>query len=798
MPLPGLPYEFLDDSYMDAVEAALREARAAGLKVWIWDDWIFPSGYGGGLVTADPQYRARRLYLSMDVILEPGQSLSITAPPRTISAGAVPVDKHGGPAGAYEPLPVAPGQALEHRTGEQRERLFLVTWAIASAHQLHVRREERRHYSVDMLSRRATERFIEVAYEPFARRFKEYFGNTIEGFFNDEPTQAFPFPWTGDFAEVFQARKGYDIRPQLPFLLGCLQGQSTSPGPGPVMAARKTADDYLDVWTDLVAENFMGPLEAWCHQHELLLLGNLDMEHRLYNLATVSGHFFKNNARNDYPSLDVIYEQILPDRFTDHPRYAGSVARLLGKPRASSESLAAMGSGMNANEMRYVLDHQFVRGVTHFFLMRRDYQPELTRNMWPPDLSPANPVAAAFLPVISERTGRLSTLMNAGQSMVDTLLYLPMHDIAALQYFMNHPHAGNNRDLPWESVDRIVEYLAYLPCEFDYAWDEALLELELANGGLRSKHGHTYRTLIFPAGIFNRPPGCTIKPAVAKRLQAFRERGGRLLAVDQAPPAITKWVTVCRGLDDLGRRLVGPIQIEGDRQRITLSARTDGKHDWHLLLNEESRPVEVIAAFSREGQLVELEPSTGALRQIHGEDIKRVPLRFASTQLRVLVLDRSSDLQASPAPHDRGKPLVLPQWRVHLPDGKSRGICDPLPDWSVFGLEAYSGWITYTTTFNWNRPETTARLNLGDVAYAAEVRLNDDPTVQAPFQPFELSLSGLKPGNNRLQVRVLNTLANRFVFDKKPYSWRILDQRKLRSGLFGPVTLTPISSEKDR
>src|SRR5437763_1121296 len=91
---PGLPYGFMDDAWLDKVEVILKLARQKDLEVWVWDDWIFPSGFGGGLVTANPDFRARKLQVAVDMLLEAGQSVSLVVPERVIAAGSVRVNKY--------------------------------------------------------------------------------------------------------------------------------------------------------------------------------------------------------------------------------------------------------------------------------------------------------------------------------------------------------------------------------------------------------------------------------------------------------------------------------------------------------------------------------------------------------------------------------------------------------------------------------------------------------------------------------------------------------------------------------
>jgi hypothetical protein len=73
---------------------------------------------------------------------------------------------------------------------------------------------------------RSSELFIELVYEAYKREVGEYFGNVIEGFFSDadnrrinsgvwnedSPERDF-FPWSDNFAETFEEKYHYDIKP---------------------------------------------------------------------------------------------------------------------------------------------------------------------------------------------------------------------------------------------------------------------------------------------------------------------------------------------------------------------------------------------------------------------------------------------------------------------------------------------------------------------------------------------------------------------------------------------------------
>ena len=107
-----------------------------------------------------------------------------------------------------------------------------------------------------------------------------------------------------------------------------------------------------------------------------------------------------------------------------------------------------------------------------------------------------------------------------------------------------------------------------------------------------------------------------------------------------------------------------------------------------------------------------------------------------------------------------------------------------LGDWSqIDGLLSYSGgaWYRKTVTI-----PSAARvvLDLGGVAASAEVRVNGNPGGVRVSPPWRFDITKLvKPGENRIEVLVCNTLANHYSTVPTHYRGNLV------SGLLGPVTL---------
>lgn len=111
----------------------------------------------------------------------------------------------------------------------------------------------------------------------------------------------------------------------------------------------------------------------------------------------------------------------------------------------------------------------------------------------------------------------------------------------------------------------------------------------------------------------------------------------------------------------------------------------------------------------------------------------------------------------------------------------------PAGDWSKMGaLADYSGGMWYRRTVTLTKERVAGRvvLDLGAVAASAEVRVNGKPAGIKITPPWRVDLSGLvKPGKNKIEILVCNTLANHYGAIPTHYRGDPV------SGLLGPVVL---------
>lgn len=772
---------------LDAYETALKTAKEEGLEVWIFDDWGYPSGTAGGLVCTEDSFRAKKLILSYSCMLKKGDHISLLMPENMILAAVL---KNG----AAEILEAKPAEYFEYVCGDERAHMIVISWDYDE----HGAKSNCKSYPgdpamscIDLLNPDAARKFLSVMHEMYYKRFSEYFGSVIKGFFYDEPYLPFEFPYSPHLCETFREKKGYDLRNVLPCLF---VGKNIND-----KTAEKYLDDFFDVYTDMVSENFYGVLSKWCHGHNAELSGHMDLDHHLNTLNTISGHFFKNMKYNDRPAVDVIWAQIEPDLFTDFPRYAGSVKRLLGKKHAVSETFAGMGQGLHGDLMRYITDHQVIRGIDDFHLMYSNNSPDT------PAESPQMPnhmLQEPFGKLIYERIAVSSAISCYGMSAANTAVFVPCYDLYRTQLNINQLTINNAEKFIWEWVNDIARELAYMPCDFDYIWDEAISVLDLTDGGFLIKSGHIIDTVILP-------PNCTLKDDTAQKLKLFKKSGGKIISVFRLNPLLEQEAILCSKLSSLKSLISHPVSIS-PASNISLCTRTGGDRTVYMLLNESSEDTEVEISINNTGVLYEVNLKDGVLTPVSQKGPFRFTTRFDGCGLKVFIaftltadneLSRNlPDTVFAPVSIHSGKKITEPvDWSVILPDKREIKLDGrKLPDWSELGWPEYSGYMKYISYFEYDSDKPDALLSMPGLHYHAIVSVDGKEAGRIAYKPYELTLHGLKKGRHRLEITVYNTGANEVAgtieAEKKKYSKRFAhmaayDRKRLTSGLLGQITI---------
>jgi hypothetical protein len=233
----GLITPYLGEEWFTAASAALEACREHGLKVWLYDEDKWPSGFSGGSVPlADEAFRVKALI---------ARKVGAAIPENATPLGR-PVD------GLQVYRWVAP---LGH------------DWFNGTCY-------------ADLMSKSAMQKFLQDAYQSYYDRYANSYGrdNGIVAEFTDEPCSIFrgrlpagAAPFTDELVERFRAVHGYDPVEQLHLLF------ADAPG------AEKFRLHYFRTINDLFENNFSKQLGDWCNEHNIDLTGHYMCEHGLYD-----------------------------------------------------------------------------------------------------------------------------------------------------------------------------------------------------------------------------------------------------------------------------------------------------------------------------------------------------------------------------------------------------------------------------------------------------------------------------------------------------------------------------------
>lgn len=468
--ISGMEPQYLSEAYFEMIRVAVEEADRLGLYAWLYDEGGWPSGTAQGLVLeGHPQLAAQ--------VLRVGGSGEQIAE----------LDAEGG--------------VLELRVEDAAP-------------------------AVDLLNPAMTARFIEVTHERYREAVGDYFGGTVPGIFTDEMSVrgevgSDRIPWTDGMLEQFQARRGFDLRPWLPALFSAEAVGSEVADNFSEAEIAAVRCEFSELWTDLFQEAYFEPINRWCEQHGLIHTGHVGGEDTLCDHRRGFGHFFKTAGALHAPGVDAIWRQVFPgqENFC-FPRFAssalvGSAPEGVGDSRwrqlTLSESFAVYGYSLTPEQMRWVADYQFLRGINYMAPMALYY--DTSGGHWIATMSllgEGNPLWDGFSS-FADHCATMSAAVRGSSEIADVAVYYPIEAAWV---------GGEALERAWSSLQQVCEALERRQIAFDFIDARTLASADLSEG-LLATAGQLYGAIIVPE--------TPVMPLGAMRaLAELHQSGGRV------------------------------------------------------------------------------------------------------------------------------------------------------------------------------------------------------------------------------------------------------------------------------
>ncbi|MFZ0732768.1 MAG: glycosyl hydrolase [Candidatus Sulfotelmatobacter sp.] len=804
--------KFLSDEHIEDLKFAGEEARKLGLRV----DITLGSGwpYGGPHIPVTQAAGALRV----ETAAIPSSAASVAIP--NISAGErlEAVFLAPDPATAIDlaaarlvAKPVVENGRLEIAAeAETRAALFF----ISSRTGMTVKRPAvgAEGFVLDHYDESAIENHLHAVGDRLMEAFADrppyaVFSDSLEDYGSD---------WTPDLLREFQRRRGYDLTPHLPALVGDA-GLETA-------AVRH---DWGKTLTELANEHYLQPLHAWAAKHHTLLRS------QSYGYPPVT---LSSNQYEDLPEGEGKGTLLMWRQFSD-TRWAASAGHLFGKPVISSETWTWLHSpAFRATplDMKAEADLHFLQGINQLVGHGWPYSPAIAGEpgwrMYAAGAFNAHDPWWFAMSDLASYLQRVSFAMRQGRPANDVALLLP-NDDAWAKFTAIDPSAapanakrGISTHEAGVSVDESMGELLgskVIPQVLDAGYN-----LDFIDADAIDKLGISYPVLILP-GV-ERLPAETYR-----KIEQYATHGGIVIATRRLPStapgllnadaetgqvqAISEHLFQSEGslghlVEDENR--LGAILEQSLAPDLTISPRNPDigfihrkleSGDLYFLANTGNTVLRVSASFRVKAKRAELwDPFTGRISALARAD--RIDLTFQPYESRLIFLTNSA-IEIEPeavAGSEFDNIDLSSDWNVTF-EGLHQTIhMSSLQSWTDEDrFRYYSGRAVYEKTIELPekdagagksvildfgegaavaKPNPLPTFNMrayfqGPVREAAEVYVNGERAGVVWHPPYRIDLSSLvKPGKNELRIVVGNTAINSLAGTTLP-DYRLLNER---------------------
>lgn len=514
----GLKTPYLSDEFMELVKFCNEYGKEKGMFTYLYDEDKWPSGYGGGFVTENEDFRAR--YLLFSNTFYPNGHLDRQLPPkgRLTENGTIKLL-------AKYSVTLKDGMLVSYKKteGDTNKTWYAyevigdkLPWFNNSAY-------------VDVLNPKAIKEFIKVTYEKYKEYVGEEFSKSIPSIFTDEPQYIkmqhledgekggeASIAYTTGMDEAFFDKYGYRFFEKLPELFW-----ERADG---TLSAMKY--HYYNFLSDRFAESYSKTLGDWCKENNIKLTGHLMYEDTLETQSQCVGDAMRSYPHFGIPGIDVLAGFEL----FNTAKQAQSVAHQYGKTDVSSELYGVTNWDYDFSSHKLHGDWQAALGITlrvpHLswsFMggeAKRDYpSPIDSHTTWHEKYN-----------VIENHFARVNTALRRGKPKVNVCVIHPIESYWLLTGAKKQ--TMQKRMLMDKHFEELTNSLLFGLIDFDFL-SEGLLpsqEVKIENGKLFVGK-MAYSAVVVPKLL-------TIRKTTLDILDEFKRAGGKILSLGPAPDYI--------------------------------------------------------------------------------------------------------------------------------------------------------------------------------------------------------------------------------------------------------------------
>lgn len=381
-PRIGLPddFEYLSEEYFNIIRFIVETAAKLNMKIVLYDEAMYPSGSAHGLVVkSNPDFASVGITLTDNS--SDGQKITEFTDGKYI---------------------------VSHKCGG----------TIRGIHYGEDDGDKNAPMSANILNPQAVDKFIELTHEQYYKHLKEYFGNTIIGFFTDEPcilgrnTSGY-FEWTDGLEDEIIESGG-----KLCELRALFENKTNS-----------TTEKYRQIIKKRLNNVYYKKLSDWCAAHKIALMGHPkesdDIDEEQYFHV---------------PGQDLVFRWVSPEKgsvsgvHSVQAKCTSDAARHMQRRRNSNECFGVCSRNgipwyFTADDMKWYIDWLGVRGVNMFIPHAFYYSlRDKRKDERPPDVGPNN-IWWKHYKLFSDYMKRISYIMTDSKNCADVAILCKSGDM---------------------------------------------------------------------------------------------------------------------------------------------------------------------------------------------------------------------------------------------------------------------------------------------------------------------------------------------------------------------------------
>lgn len=767
------------------MDAILEKAQSLNMQVIILDeDWVGPTGHAFGALTLPENAHLRRKSVyegHLDVFGPAKMDLVVgkTAPwtktqrqDKLIGCFAYKRTGTGNDIDISSPIDLSANIKDGILSCEIPEGYYRITYIFAGDRYAEMNKDD----FIDMLDAESVELMLKTVYAEYERRYSKYFGNTIIGFFSDEPFigNAYKYCWHTGWGRQEDTKVGHtgitmpyndNIKSRLDKIYGCdvtkyfpslwYWDEEISP---------KFRNAYMNIVGDLYHECFTSQLGKWCKDRGLIYIGHVLEDNNLHTgVGNGPGHYFRSQLGQTMPGMDIVLHQIMPGfsevnlsgsgaYLYDHEFYHYILGKLNSSAthtyseydgRAMCEVTIGYGWAEGSQLAKWLFDFLLVRGTNYFV-------PGAIRPVFPDPL---------HAPHFGDNQGRepqfggYCKIIDYARKVV-TALDSTKHicNAAILYHAQAEWMSGNDFML----MQRPAKVLYDEHIDFDILSEDVLDRIKVQNG--KCTISETYDCIVVPYAKY-------LPEGLIAQLASLKAKGADVIFVDGLPEnSDVKFDTVA--LDSLVKyfREKGYVDLTIKDFRLLrhYHCEKDGAHTY-MLFNEST-----VDTFNGEIE-TGISGNYNVYDFITNKHYKggegNIKVRLEPYQSCIVVYEEDKGF----APYVNYDALTAEKvsavFTTELYEYEDMTKC--VESYKQTELKAvseskptFSGKIVYTAKMNLPQKDKLF-LRFGGIGENAELFVNGISCGKAICKPFVFDIAkAVKEGENEIKVEVFTTLAN--------------------------------------